>query len=181
MHRATKQCAAQTEFLCAPPFCCSVWSWCFLGGGLWYDNVAWLVAKRDEVMRLVVRWGEVMLLAGGGIMWCDVKWCHVISCDAMCGDVMWLCDAVGCEVVWCDAMWLCDVVNWQRMCCELRRAHDSKTLEASIPVRGETLGCKTQNDYANCRESCPNSTAVRSTWQMSFLESCPETDKVPTI
>ena len=51
----------------------------------------------------------------------------------------------GCDVKWsvvrsCDGMRLCDVMNWEMMCCELRRAHDSKTLETSIPMRGETLG-----------------------------------------
>ena len=58
---------------------------------------------------------------------------------------MWLwCYVVGCEGMWCDAMWLCDVVNWEMMCCELRRTHDSKTIERPIPMHRETLGCKTQ-------------------------------------
>ncbi len=46
---------------------------------------------------------------------------------------------VGCEDMGCDAMWLCDVGE--------PVAHDSRTLEGSIPMRGETLGCKTQKDF----------------------------------
>ena len=56
-----------------------------------------------------------------------------------------------CDVMWCDVMW-CDVVVW---CVGLRDAVlwttespcHSKTGETSIPMRGATLGCKTQGKY----------------------------------
>ena len=96
------------------------------------------------------------------VKWCDVMWCHVLSCnviwcdglqwqvmwsDVMSCDLMWN-DAMGWSVmwvgIWCDSMWLCDVVDRHMMCCELRRPHNRKTHERSRPIRGETLGCKTQ-------------------------------------
>ena len=58
---------------------------------------------------------------------------------------LWLCSyVVGCDGMSCDAMWLCDVANLEMMCCELPRAHDSKTLDKSIPLCRERLGCKTK-------------------------------------
>ena len=65
-----------------------------------------------------------------------------MSCDLMWNDAMgWGVMRVG---MWCDSMRLCDVVDRHMMRCELRRPHNRKTLERSRPIRGETLGCKTQ-------------------------------------
>lgn len=92
-------------------------------------------------------------------MWCDVMWCAVMWCDLMWSNVMWYHgmtrDVVRlrCDVVvrygWLwghvgDAV-VC-VVKWQ-MRCELRRTHNSKTLETSVPMRSETLWCKRRQDY----------------------------------
>ena len=69
--------------------------------------------------------------------------CYVVV--MLCG---WLMNSVTMlRLSICDAMWLCDVVNWEMMCCGPRRAHDSKALERSISKHGETMGCKTPEDY----------------------------------
>ncbi len=100
------------------------------------------------------------------VMWCTVMWCDTMGWDGMlCGcDAMWLCDVVGCEVMWCDAMQFCDVVKWQMMCCELGRAHSSKTHEMPIPMRSETLWCKRQQDYGEPKSQYYDS-AVQSITQ----------------
>ena len=135
------------------------WLW---GGARW-GNVGDVMSCHVmicDVMSCGVMWCGVMSC---DVMWCNVMWCDVkcVICDVMCEaicDVMWCAvmwcammwsDAMGWDVtcMWCVAMWMCDVVNWEMMCCELRRAHDSETIERSIPMCGETLRCKPLWDY----------------------------------
>ena len=93
-------------------------------------------------------------------MYCQEMWSHVFLCgvmewcrgmgryDSLCGcDVVWLavktCDVMWCDaVVWCGEFWIVMAVNYGEP-----MAHDSKTFEGSIPMRRETMGCKTQKDY----------------------------------
>ena len=133
--------------------------WCHV---TWCDVVSCPLMRCDvmsDAMRCDVMWCAVI-----NVLWCkccNVMWSDVMSCDlmwsdAMGWDVMWQwCCEVGCEDLSCDAMWLCDVLDWQMTCCELRRAHDRKTLERSIPMRGETLGCKKQK---TTESSCHSTT-----------------------
>ena len=58
-------------------------------------------------------------------MSCGWLWGHVMRCHV----VVWCCE-LGDDVLW-----------------TLRREHDSKTLQRSIPLRGETLGCKTHKNF----------------------------------
>ncbi len=109
----------------------------------WWSDVLWC-----DVMWLVSRWREDGQCGWSrDVMLCDVVSCHVVSCRVT---VMW-CDAMGWNDMGCYVMgW--DVVVW---CIELgdgvlwttgSPCH-SKTRETSIPMRGATLGCKTQEDY----------------------------------
>ena len=82
-------------------------------------------------------WSDVLL--------CCVMWCHAVSCH-----VLW-CDAMAWNDMVCSVMWW-DVVVW---CVELgddvlwttESPRHRKTRGTSIPMRGATLGRKTQEDY----------------------------------
>lgn len=77
---------------------------------------------------------------------------------------LWLCSyVVGCDGMSCDAMWLCDVANLEMMCCELPRAHDSKTLDKSIPLCRERLGCKTKKKCGGLMSQCYDSVLQTAT------------------
>ena len=80
MRKATDQRDAQTISLLLLPFML------FHGGDVTCFDVMKLLAGRDEVMWLVVRWrGEYYwLVATCHVMSCHVMSCHVMRCDCMC-------------------------------------------------------------------------------------------------
>ena len=93
------------------------------------------------------------------VIWCAVVWCGMMACGWFRGDVRtgnvvgreMSCYVMLSHVRSYDVMW-CDVVVW---CVGLRDAVlwttespcHSETRETSIPMRGATLGCKTQGKY----------------------------------
>ena len=78
---------------------------------------------------------HVMRCGAMSVVSCRARWCNVMSCNWM---------------EW-DGMWLCDAVIWEMMCCELWRTHVPakpwrRPFPNAIPMRGQTLGCKTKED-----------------------------------
>ena len=131
-----------------PNFCVrrSVW-WCFGGGQFCFP---WW---RCDVLWCDVDWRGMMSC---GWFQGDVRTGNVVGCGMSCYDVL-RCDVCisAWQVVWCKEMgWNGmgrDVMDW---CVELgdvlwttQGPCHSKTLEMSSPMRGATLGCKTQKDY----------------------------------
>ena len=110
--------------------CVSVLCW------WWWCDVVWCRVFGFEVPWALAVW----LVARCHLIWCcsmlcDVMWCHVMSCDVMWWGV-W-CDVMKWDGMLCDVMVCGCVMRWIGRWCE--------TLETSVPMRGATLGCKTQD------------------------------------
>ena len=150
---------------------------------LWYD-VVWCGMMSCGWFRGDVRTGNVVSHEMSCyVMWRDVVSCHLVSCRVMWRDVV-SCHVVSCRVMWCDmmqwdgmlfdVMWweLCDVLNDDVLWTTEGRCH-SKTCETSIPMRGATLGCKTQEDYGEPMSQNYDSVLQRTTtYYNSLLRYC---------